>query len=203
MKSGGLSKLAYIGMSTAVVSLAIAGCSTGGGESTSSSTSAEAFETSTTTPLPPLEYEEPPVYPDNMEVDSTENAVRFVEFVIDTVNYAQRFNDVEIVDSISTEGCTFCQGITDQFSMFRDNGSRRIGTELSCIVTSIEYQPDTGIFYLYSDCTQSEGATYGRDGDLLGTFDAEASQFTWAVTMINGVWKFVDAGSTVPEGGSS
>lgn len=201
MRSGVFSRLRSVVVSAAVVSLALAGCSASGGGA-SSSTSAEVFETSTTTALPPLEYEAPPQYPEDLEVDSPANAETFVGFVIDTFNYAQRFNDVGVVDAISTEGCVFCQSFTELLSSFQSSGSRRIGGDLSCTVTSIEYQPETEIFYLHSDCLQTQGFTYGPEGQLLGSVEPAEPQFTWAVTMLDGVWKLVDAGTTAPQGGS-
>lgn len=145
--------------------------------------------------MPPLEFETPPQYPEGLEVDSAANAERFLEFAIDTLNYGQRFNDSAAVQSISVPECDFCTATNDSFDSYAEQGLRRVGTELSCTVTNGEYQPESGLFYLHSECTSSEGATYDTAGEVVETYSATSVPITWAVTMVNGPWQLVEAGT--------
>lgn len=180
--------------------VALAGCAAGGScESASAGSIAEVSETSTTTVLPPLEYEEPPQYPEGLEVDSPANAGRFLQFAIETLNYALRFNDVEPVQAISYPDCGFCNSTIDMATSLQAGGYRRVGAELACVVVGVEYQAETGLFFLDSQCTAPERTTYNLAGDIVDAIDAEEIAITWVVTMIDGPWMLGNAGTTVEE----
>lgn len=138
----------------AAACLVLAGCSGGGSSSESPSPSAEVTETATesetatetSTALPPLEYEAPPQYPEGIEVDSAANAEVFLQFAIDTLNYAQRFNDVEAWEAISHPDCGFCNDMVGSITEHRDNRIRQTGVEISCQVVAVDISLKRGYF---------------------------------------------------------
>lgn len=191
--------------SMAAACLVLAGCADGGSSANSLGTTQEATGTETatasetSTTLPPLEYETPPQYPEGIEIDSAANAETFVQFAIDTLNYGQRFNNTDVIDAIALPDCGFCNTTIEAFRQFQDQNLRRVGAELECTVTEVRYQAETGLFYLDSDCTSTDGQTFNQSGEQVASVPSSSFPLTWIVTMINGPWELVDAGTTPSE----
>lgn len=119
-----------------MLTVALAGCTD---SSSPAPTASVASETPSPTPTPtvPEPAPSPTLPPDitDRDVDGAEAAARYV---LDLYIYTLSTQDTEPWQSVSYEGCVFCQGVLDTVAEDRDSGQVFTGGEITILEAETE-----------------------------------------------------------------
>ncbi|HHW82558.1 MAG TPA: hypothetical protein GX743_01875 [Actinomycetales bacterium] len=144
---------------------------------------------------PPLVGEPKPEKPAELSEFNATGAEAFVQYAVEVLNYAQRFNLPDEVREISDPECAFCNSHIATLEAMRDEGVRQVGGDITFVQEEISFQPDSGLYFLDGELTVGEYSDYGADGTLLETIQGETVNAGFAVGLEDGTWRIYQAGS--------
>lgn len=160
--------------------------------------SPEPTQTSTEEPEPTPTGETPPEPRDGMHEYSQAGVDAFTRYVIDVINYANRTNDIGLLQEISTDDCQFCARTLSQLTFIADQGGRLEGGQVEPTTKTFEiigpaegFETSAGV-----DVIITETRTIDGDGDIRDTAGEETLYIIFDLMRENERWRLAEARRT-------
>ncbi len=148
---------------------------------------------------PPLVGEPKPEKPAELSEFNATGAEAFVQYAVEVLNYAQKFNLPDEVREISDPECVFCDSVIQRLESEHDRGVRTVGGELTFTVEETQYQPSSGLYYV-DGMLNSEGYDeYDSAGQLVESMASESARAGFSVGLQEGTWYLFQAGFVADE----
>lgn len=137
----------------------------------------------------------PPEYPKGINQFTEDNAIKFVEFFLDVLEYSTNTGDLQPLDEYSLEECTSCNDWRDEVRKTYSDGGKFEGYSL--IPTQQEYSElarnaDTIVFSLELEI--SDYSTFDSTGSLVEKYPRTIKARDFALTFFEGTWGVFDFG---------
>lgn len=143
---------------------------------------------------PPLVGEPKPEKPAELSEFNATGAEAFVQYAVEVLNYAQRFNLPDEVREISDPECAFCNGVIEQLQGFIERDIRQVGGHLTFNQRDVKFQPESGLYFI-DGVLKLDEYTHYLDDSPVEVVAAEETNVSFAVGAEDGEWLLYQAGS--------
>lgn len=142
-----------------------------------------------TTPLTP------PAYPEGIDEFTEANAIKFVEFYLQSLTFATNTGDTAPVVKFTKESCEWCIYWMDEVSKIEARGSKFEAFDLSTKDTPLKTQVLGDTVVVTTQITQSEYWVVDSERKREGTVVSSSVSRDIAVQFIDGMWSVQNYGT--------
>lgn len=138
----------------------------------------------------------PPGVTMNMRYDTEEGATEFVEYYLQTYNYANATHDTEQLDQISHLNCVGCDAALDAIAQLAEDGVTVSGLTTSIeAIDSVTYYPDSTIYIIDATLTDSPGELLNAAGEAIQEAEEETYTTGFGVRFLSPMeWTMISFG---------